>query len=227
MPDLPTGTYTVSVPQPAGFGDGPDSPGSAGGTPTRPNTIAGIELTAGEKGDGYTFGLTRASIAGHVCVDVDGDGRRGPGDGAIGGVPVAVTGSDVNGVAVTRSVTTGPDGAFVVDGLLQGTYTVAETQPAGYLDGPDRPGSAGGSATPPDTIERVALAAGSDAVDYDFCEKGSALGGTVVDEDGAGVADVPVTVGGTTPTASRSTAPPGPTRTGPGQCRTCRPVRTP
>ena len=85
VPDLPAGIYTALVPQPPGYGDGPDTRGSAGGTPSEPNTISRIPLVGGQQASGYTFGLTRASISGNVFVDLDGDGDRGPANPASAG----------------------------------------------------------------------------------------------------------------------------------------------
>ena len=176
VPDLPAGIYTALVPQPPGYGDGPDTRGSAGGTPSEPNTISRIPLAGGQQASGYTFGLTRASISGNVFVDLDGDGDRGPGEPGLGGVAVTVAGTDAAGAAVERSATTGPDGAYRVGDLLGGRYSITQTQPDSYGDGTDSPGSAGGTATGGDTIAGVEPAGGTAASGYDF---GAARGARV------------------------------------------------
>jgi hypothetical protein len=47
---------------------------------------------------------------------------------------------------------------------------VHEEQPAGYFDGGEMAGSAGGEITANDVISKIKLGPGTDAVDYDFCE---------------------------------------------------------
>jgi uncharacterized repeat protein (TIGR01451 family) len=197
VPNLPGGTYSLSTPQPVGYGDGPDIPGSAGGTPVPPSTISGIGLEPGEQASGYTFTKTLASLAGAVYVDLDGDGVRAAGEPGIPGVTVTLTGTDVTGAAVRRDATTAPEGGYLVDGLLAGTYEITETQPVDYGDGADSPGDHGGAPTPPDTIADITLPAGVDAVGYGFGERGAELSGTVADDTGVGLAGVPVTVSGT------------------------------
>lgn len=195
--DLPVGTYTVQVPLPPGYGDGPDTPGSAGGTPSGPNSISDITLDGGERADGYVFTVARAAITGHVFVDVDGDGSRDPAEPGLEAVPMTLSGTDVVGRPVERETSTGPDGGYRVDGLLAGTYSLTQAQPAGYGDGADVPGSAGGTPTAPDTIEGITPTGGSVAAGYDFGERGAELTGVVADQDGAGLPGLAVTVTGT------------------------------
>ena len=195
--DLPAGTYTVRVPLPPGFGDGPDTPGSAGGTPSGPNSIAGIRLDGGEQADGYVFTVAMAAITGHVFVDVDGDGSRDSAEPGLAAVAMTLSGTDVVGRPVDRETATGPDGAYRLDGLLAGTYSITQAQPAGYGDGVDSPGSAGGTPTAPDTIEGITPTGGSVAAGYDFGERGAELAGLVADQDGVGLPGLAVTVTGT------------------------------
>ncbi|OLT13510.1 hypothetical protein BJF78_22215 [Pseudonocardia sp. CNS-139] len=197
VPDLPTGTYAVVAPVPAGYGDGPDTPGSAGGTATGPDTIEQIALADGQQATGYTFVLTTASVGGTVFVDTNGNGTRDAGEAGLGGVPVTVTRTSTGGGSVERLETTGPDGAYRVRGLLAGRYSVIQTQARGYGDGTDTPGTAGGTRTGTDTIAGVALAAGTAATGYDFTERGGTLAGAVVDERGTGLAGLPVALAGT------------------------------
>jgi hypothetical protein len=195
--DLPAGTYTVLVPLPPGFGDGPDTPGSAGGTPSGSNSISGITLDGGEQAEGYVFTVAMAAITGHVFVDVDGDGSRDPAEPGLAAVAMTLSGTDVVGRPVDRETSTGPDGGYRVDGLLAGTYSITQAQPAGYGDGVDSAGSAGGTPTGPDTIEGITPAGGSVAAGYDFGEHGAELAGLVADQGGAGLPGLAVTVTGT------------------------------
>jgi hypothetical protein len=141
--DLPPGTYTVTETQPAGYGDGPDTAGTAGGSVGN-DVVSGIVLGSGTSGADYVFAEVRGSVAGVVYRDLDGDGVRDEGEPGVPGVPVAL-----DGPGGPRSTTTGADGGYVFAGLLGGDYTLTETQPAGLLDGTDAPGSAGGTATEP------------------------------------------------------------------------------
>ncbi|MEU5694314.1 SdrD B-like domain-containing protein [Actinosynnema sp. NPDC020468] len=195
--DLAPGVYTVAEQQPAGYADGPDTPGTAGGT-VGPDQFTAITLSSGQSGTGYQFAEDRGSFSGVVFEDEDNDGIREPGEDGVAGVAVTLTGQDAVGNAVSLTTTTGPDGAYRFDGLLGGTYTVTETQPAGYLDGKDTAGTSGGTVTGPDSVTGIEFAAGADATGYTFGEvKAASLAGTVVDESGGGIGGVTVVLTGT------------------------------
>ena len=87
---------------------------------------------------------------------------------------ITLTGTDVNGNPVTLTTTTDANGDYVFEGLVEGTYTVTETQPGGFADDTDVVGSEGGTLGN-DVISEIALAAGVDGVDYDFIETAPAL----------------------------------------------------
>mgnify|MGYP000482364471 CR=1 FL=1 len=42
-----------------------------------------------------------------------------------------------------------------IDGATEATYTIAETQPPGYLDGPETAGTAGGDVSVDDRISSI------------------------------------------------------------------------
>ncbi|WHT21620.1 SdrD B-like domain-containing protein [Crossiella sp. CA-258035] len=194
FPNLPPGTYTVTETQPPGFGDGPDKPGSAGGTATVPDTISGITLTPGQSGTDYLFTETRAVIGGHVYVDANNNGIMDSGETGIAGATVTLTGTDVNGQPVSKTVTTAAGGSYEFTKLLSGNYTVTETQPVGYLDGKDKAGNAGGTASN-DKVVGITLPAGSAAMGYDFGELPPAgISGKVVEDDGTPIPGVTITV---------------------------------
>ncbi len=125
-----------------------------------------------------------ASISGSV-VDEDGD--------PISGVTITLSG------AAASTTTTGTDGSYAFTDLAPGTYTVTETQPAGYTDGPDSVGSTGGTLGN-DVISDIVLPGGVDSVDNDFSENvivdPASISGTVVDDLGRPIAGVTVTLGG-------------------------------
>ena len=78
---------------------------------------------------------------------------------------------DANGKPTGATATTDANGFYQFANLLPGTYGVAETQPAGYYDGLDAAGTAGGTAhNPGDLIDGIPLASGVQAKDYNFGE---------------------------------------------------------
>ncbi len=156
---LAPGTYTVTEAQPVGYGDGPDTAGSAGGTVGN-DVVSSIVLVAGQASVDNDFAETTGSIAGSV-VDQAGQG--------IPGVTITLTGTDAAGTPVSTTATTDAGGNYAFTGLLAGTYTVDEAQPAGYDDGADTAGSTGGTVTN-DVIAEIVLGPAVASVDNDFAE---------------------------------------------------------
>ncbi|UVS78420.1 hypothetical protein [Actinokineospora sp. UTMC 2448] len=58
---LRPGSHHLAQTQPTGYGDGPDTPGSAGGAAAG-DTISGIAITPGARADGYLFTETRVIL---------------------------------------------------------------------------------------------------------------------------------------------------------------------
>ena len=167
--DLRPGTYTVTESQPAGYLDGKDSAGNSGGVLGN-DKVSTITLNPGDAPSGVNFGeLKAASIAGCVYNDVNNDGLKGAGEGGIAGATVTLTGTNDLGVAVSVSATTAADGSYAFTGLRPGSYSVTETQPAGYADGKDTAGSAGGTVSN-DKISAITLGAGVDSINNNFGE---------------------------------------------------------
>jgi uncharacterized repeat protein (TIGR01451 family) len=191
----------VTETQPAGFGEGGQTSADPAAVTTVTNVISNLVLSSGESNVDNDFVETYSSIAGSVYVDADNDGVRDAGESGIAGVTVELAGTDANGVAVTRTVTTDASGNYLFEDLLAGTYTVTETQPAAFVDGLDTPGSVGGSAATNDQLSSIVLPAGTDATAYNFGEQGTVLSGTVwvdIDRDGVLDAGEPGRVGGVT-----------------------------
>jgi uncharacterized repeat protein (TIGR01451 family) len=161
------GTYTIEEVQPAGYDR------------TSPITITASVPAAGLLGQ--DFGVAKGSLGGFVYVDANNNGVRDSGEVGIAGVTLTLTGTDANG-AVSRTATTGADGSYSFAGVLAGTYSLAETQPGGFADGAETPGSSGGTANPGganDVIGSITLTAGAQATNYDFGELQSGLSGHV------------------------------------------------
>ncbi|HEV7403125.1 MAG TPA: SdrD B-like domain-containing protein [Chthoniobacteraceae bacterium] len=207
--NLRPGTYRVTETQPAGLLDGKDATGTANGTLAN-DDVSGIVLHEGDAATGYTFGeLGGSRVTGTVFDDRNNDGARGPGEAGIPGATVTLTGTDDLGQPVSVSTTTDPSGNYQFTGLRPGTYTLTETQPAGYLDGKDTAGTTGGTAAavPGDTISAITLPSNTNADNYLFAELTPAqISGTVYRDDSndglhqagePGIGGVVVTLSGT------------------------------
>lgn len=175
---LRPGTYTITETQPAGFLDGKDTLGSAGGTPGN-DTASNITLSEGADGTGYTFGeLPGTSLAGFVYHDKNNDNIFDVSEPGIAGVTITLTGVDDLGATVNLKTTTAAGGGYSFPDLRPGTYTITETQPGNYNDGQDKAGSVGGNAGN-DAIDTIVLASGNAGLNYNFGERGTSLSGSV------------------------------------------------
>jgi hypothetical protein len=129
---------------------------------------------------GFSPGVTAvplppSSLSGMVWEDFNHDGQVDFGEKGIGGVTVTLTGTDFLGNAVNLSGQTDNDGAYVFLNLLPGTYAITETQPAGYGQGTDAVGTAGGSLSGTDQFS-VPLGVGVNGLNYNFGERPTATG---------------------------------------------------
>ena len=171
---LAPGEYQVFEHQPAGYFDGVDHPGTAGGRSDGVDTILGIVLASGTNAERYNFcehvGVT---LSGHVYHDASNDAQRDTDEQGIGGVTLMLLDADGRdtGIRATTSTADHNRGAYQFSQLAAGTYGIAEAQPAGYLDGLDTPGNRGGRAdNPGDRIVDAVLAFGQRGEDYNFGE---------------------------------------------------------
>jgi hypothetical protein len=129
--------------------------------------------------------LASATVSGLVYVDFNRDGQVDFGETGIGGVAVTLDGTDDLGHHVHLTGVTDGSGTYLFDGLRPGTYSVAESQPAGYTQGINSVGTAGGSVNG-DTVSGIALAAGQNGFNYNYGETPPA-GGTVHHGQSAGI----------------------------------------
>jgi protocatechuate 3,4-dioxygenase beta subunit len=167
---LRPGTYGVNELQPAGYLDGGDRVGSAGGALQPPDAIVGITLFSGTVGEHYDFcEVEPAALSGYVYADSNNNGVKDPGEPPLSGVQITLLDSAGNPIGTPAE--TDANGSYRFDGLRPGLYGVAEAQPAGYLDGFDTAGTAGGTAhNPGDAITGANLAPGTNGEDYNFGE---------------------------------------------------------
>ncbi len=186
---LRPGSYSVSETQPSGFLDGRDTIGTISANVAN-DLFAAIALSSGAQSLNNNFGeLLASSLSGFVFVDSDNDGVKDPGEQAIAGAQVNLTGSDDTG-PVNLSTTTNASGLFQFSNLRPGTYTLSEIQPTSFLDGKDAAGSQGG-ALGNDQISGITLQSGVQGDNNNFGEIDAAgLSGSVfADGDNDGVKD--------------------------------------
>jgi uncharacterized repeat protein (TIGR01451 family) len=167
--DLPEGDYALLESQPSAYADGRESPGTPGGAVNNAsfgsdpaqNRIAGIALGDATAGLGYDFGERAITLFGRVYKDPQRDGADAGGEPGIAGVTITLR----QGGTVVATTTTGPDGSYRFENLPAGSYTVEETQPAGY-----------GSSTPDSQAVNVSAGASQS---IDFGDTVSSLAGSV------------------------------------------------
>ena len=133
--------------------------------------------------------VTRSSLEGLVFEDRDRAAGNGgtqqtvTGEPGIAGVTVVLTGTDLYGNAVNLTLPTAADGAYRFENLSPSDasgYTITQTQPAGYVNGPIDPPAAGGSApslggtyvagSPNSVISAIPVGANQAGVRYNFPE---------------------------------------------------------
>ncbi|MBM7772283.1 putative repeat protein (TIGR01451 family) [Actinokineospora baliensis] len=168
FPDLRPGTYTVTETQPGAYSDGKETLGTASGTLSPPNAISAITLPARTNATGYLFGE-------YVAVSISGTVQDDGGNG-IANVTIALSGS------ATSSTTTAPNGTFSFTNLAPGTYTITETQPTGYGDGPETNGTPAGNVSVNDVISGIVVSSGNTGTGYIFAEDRGSLAGVVFDD---------------------------------------------
>ena len=161
------GTYQITETQPATYVDGIDTVGTpTGGTNTVNDQFSGI--TVGHvNGTGYNFAELPGTVSGQVWRDANRNGALDAGETGISGVTVGLSGTDGLGAAVSRTTTTDASGNYTFKDLPAGTFTVTETQPAGF-----------GSSTP-NSISSITIGAHASSTGNNFGDTTGALTGSV------------------------------------------------
>lgn len=156
--------------------------------------------------DNAQITVNSVTISGNIYVDLDNDGAYEPGDGEtlIDNQPVMIqlTGTDINGNPVNRTITTN-NGTYTFTGVLPSDatgYTITQLNqpllvlapPIPFVDGSDTPGTifggigtVGGDPRDAEAITNIVVPPDSngDAVNYDFGELIPALIGDFVWDD--------------------------------------------
>jgi hypothetical protein len=163
FPDLQPGYYTISETQPVGYGDGKDTQGTPGNGTTDNDTFIDIDLESGINGTDNNFGEMcpvsppppppqTGCLSGVVYADCNNNGKFDNGESGLAGVTVTLTGP-----GGTRTATTDSTGHYSFTNLAPGTYTVTETQPTGYMQGTNTPGTPINGTVNGDVISGIAV----------------------------------------------------------------------
>ncbi|MGA2797721.1 MAG: SdrD B-like domain-containing protein [Thermoguttaceae bacterium] len=187
-------TYRIVETQPGGYLSVGSAPGTVGGVidgvSTNPDVLSSIGLQGGDNSIENNFGETRpASVSGYVYYDADNNGQFDTTETGISGVTVTLL--DAQGNPTGSTTVTDVNGYYKFENLMPGTYALAETQPAGYLEGAANVGSEGGAVQNPDLINAITLGSGVSGKDYDFGEilPATISGKVFVDADNNGQFD--------------------------------------
>lgn len=160
--NLPPGTYSVREPtQPANTNNGVTvaggvANGGTSGTPTGvgvvPSVISTIILPPNTTANDNNFAEIPygRSITGSVFFDYDNNATENGEDYGLANITLDLTGTDVNGAAISTSTTTLSNGTYSFTDLPEGTYTINQTaQPTGTNNGTTTAGTTGGAASNP------------------------------------------------------------------------------
>ncbi|OWK41907.1 Fibronectin type III domain protein [Fimbriiglobus ruber] len=179
--------YTITETQPSGYLEGADTVGTFGaaavGSGTVQDVISGVVTPSGGTGTSYNFGAVKpAQLSGAVFVDPNRNGIQDPGEPAISGVTLVLTGQDAFGASANATATTNSAGAYSFTSLRPSNgagYTVTETQPTGFNEGVDNAGSPAGSISAQDVISAIPVADNGNGTSYNFGELGASISGVV------------------------------------------------
>jgi uncharacterized repeat protein (TIGR01451 family) len=197
---LQPGSYTIIETQPVGFLDGKDAKNNV----PIPNSIGTDSITLDLSNTplvNNNFGeLVAAGVSGFVYVDANNNGLKESGEAPIANVSMTLTGTDDSGAPVSLTQLTDATGFYNFANLRPGTYTVTQTQPAGFIDGKETPGTVSqavngyvaGNTTTNDAISSIVLPASAASVSNNFGElQASSLSGYVyLDANNNGIKDV-------------------------------------
>jgi hypothetical protein len=175
FPSVPVATgYTLTETQPTGYGSTEQ--------PTNVITVD-VPLTGVIE---QNFGDSLSTLAGTVYIDGNNNGVQDSGELGIAGAIVGLIGMNSAGQPISLTTTTDTNGHYLFIGLLSGSYTIEESQPANFVDGKDATGTVTAGAvgaqdswSAPDRFAGVTLAPQDTGINFNFGEIGTSVGGTV------------------------------------------------
>ncbi len=154
------GSYTVIEQDPANF------------VSTTPNRVP-VNVPAGGSAVANFGDQQIGTVGGVVFNDLNGDGVQNAGEAGIGGVSVTL----LNSAGTVVSTTTAGDGNYLFANLTPGTYTVVETDPAGFVS------------TTANSVAVNVAAGGAATANFGDQQQGSVSGVVYTDLNGNGVQD--------------------------------------
>jgi len=155
------GAYIVRETDPAGY------------TSTTPNNVP-VSVAPGGAANANFGDQQPATVVGTVFNDINGNGVQNPGETGISGVTVGLYNS---GGALVSTTTTAADGSYIFSSVAPGSYTVRETDPAGY------------SSTTSNIVPVSVPAGGVGVADFGDQQQGTISGVVFNDANGNGVQD--------------------------------------
>jgi len=109
-----------------------------------------------------------SSLSGFVFVDAQQNGQMLPTDNVVAGDVIKLTGTSSTGQSVSMAAMTNYNGMYEFDNLPKGTYSITETVPGNYTNGPDTVGSLGGSEKTNNVFSNIVLGANTSGINYNF-----------------------------------------------------------
>jgi hypothetical protein len=166
------GTYTLTVTIPDSYYQVDFVCGSAIDTfgPANSNIFYSAQnrLYSSDNGGTQTVSTTGSSLSGFVFVDANSNGTMVPTDNVVAGNVIKLTGTSTTGQAVSMATMTNYNGMYEFDNLPAGTYSITETVPGNYTNGPDTVGSLGGSEKVNNVFSPIVLASNTNGINYNF-----------------------------------------------------------
>ncbi len=191
---LQPGTYRIRETQPDGYFSVGAIPGLLDGTGRlgenvlgNPDVLTEIAILQGDsRGTELNFAEAQpARISGFVYRDNNNDGIRGANEEGLSNVEIRLTSiMTITGESISKTTRTNANGAYSFLTLPPGIYTIAEVQPAGFLDGIDSVGTVGGefrgTILDNDELTQIVLDGNDSGIEYNFGEiEPSSLSGRV------------------------------------------------
>ena len=141
--------------------------GQTDGTVDNANQLSDIVVQGGDDSIQNNFGdINPSSIAGRVCVDVNGNGQYDAGEPTPSGVTINLLNAAGSIVASTQ---TRLPGEYSFTDLVPGTYSVQEEAVTGYFQEDCVVGTVGGTAASPTRPTRSCWRRQDNGQHYDFC----------------------------------------------------------